>query len=96
MGRGYDFRVDVWNLGVIMYMLVTYAVPFQTEDNRDIGIWFVPLKHDISIETIRFLNETLLYESKLRPFPNQLAKNPYMNSDVSNAKPVRSKLDKLK
>ena len=27
-GRGYDFRVDVWNLGVIMYMLVTFAVPF--------------------------------------------------------------------
>ena len=27
-GRGYDFRVDVWNLGVMMYMLVTCAVPF--------------------------------------------------------------------
>ena len=27
-GRGYDFRVDVWNLGVILYMLVSCAVPF--------------------------------------------------------------------
>ena len=27
-GTGYDFRLDVWNLGVIMYMLVTCAVPF--------------------------------------------------------------------
>ena len=69
-GRGYDFRVDVWNLGVMMYMLVTCAVPFQTEENRESGVWFLPLKHLISIDTIRFLNETLLYDEKLRPFPN--------------------------
>ena len=27
-GKGYDFRVDVWNLGVILYMLVSCVVPF--------------------------------------------------------------------
>ena len=27
-GSGYDFRIDIWNLGVIAYMLLTCAVPF--------------------------------------------------------------------
>ena len=27
-GGGYDFRVDVWNVGIILYMLVSCAVPF--------------------------------------------------------------------
>ena len=44
-GSGYDFRVDVWNLGIIAYMLLTCAVPFQNEANRDNGVWYV--KHDI-------------------------------------------------
>ena len=88
-GNGYDFRVDVWNLGVIMYMLLTCAVPFQSESNRDSGIWFLPLKYDISIETVRFLNETILFEEKFRPFPDQLLKIPYMTSDVTAARPVR-------
>ena len=73
-------------------MLLTCAVPFQSERNRDSGIWFLPLKHDISIETVRFLNETILYNEKLRPFPDQLLECPYMSSDVSDAKPVRSQL----
>ena len=96
-GSGYDFRVDVWNLGVIMYMLLTCAVPFQSEQNRDSGIWFIPLKYDISIETMRFLNETMLFEEKLRPFPDQLLKHPYiMTSDVTDARPIRGKLMLLK
>ena len=27
-GVGYDFRVDVWNVGVIFFMLLTCSVPF--------------------------------------------------------------------
>lgn len=38
-GNGYDFRVDVWNVAVIAYMLLTMAVPFQTGLERDIGVW---------------------------------------------------------
>ena len=38
-GRGYDFRVDVWNVAVIAYMLLTMAVPFQTGIERDAGVW---------------------------------------------------------
>ena len=48
-GTGYDFRVDVWNLGIIAYMLLTCAVPFQTEANRDNGVWYLPLDLDYSI-----------------------------------------------
>ena len=80
-----------------MYMLLTCAVPFQSEQNRDSGIWYIPLKYDISIETMRFLNETMLFEEKFRPFPDQLLKHPYiMTSDVTDARPVRGKLILLK
>ena len=58
-GKGYDFRVDVWNVAIITYMLLTMEVPFQTGRDRDIGVWSIPLKIDCSIETVRFLNELL-------------------------------------
>ena len=82
-GNGYDFRVDVWNLGVICYMLLTCAVPFQTEGDRDNGIWYLPLDIDYSIETVRFLNETIQYNPKFRPFPDQLTVNPYLRADLT-------------
>lgn len=94
-GTGYDFRVDVWNVGIIFYMLITCAVPFQTEVARDNGVWSLPLNLDVSIETLRFLNETIQYNPKFRPFPDQLMAHPYFDVDLSQANPVRLKLHEM-
>ena len=76
-GDGYDFRVDVWNIAMLTYMMLTCSVPFQNEVERDNGVWSLPFKIDFSIEIVRFLNELFRYDPKYRPFPDELAMHPY-------------------
>ena len=56
----------------------------------------MPLKVNCSIETARFLNELLQYDPKFRPFPDELVKHPYFETDLTNAKPLSASLMELR
>ena len=56
---GYDQRVDVWGIGVIFYMLLTFQNVFKNFEDLKLGKWSIPTSLDYSIEALRFLNEIL-------------------------------------
>ena len=66
---GYDHRVDVWGIGQICYMLLTSDLMFKTDEELYRAKW--PMKNlDCSIESIRFISETVTYYMDQRPFPD--------------------------
>ena len=67
---GYDHRVDVWGVGVIFYMLLTYQNLFNSLDQLESGEWSISTDSDYSIEALRFLNEILTSDKQKRPFPD--------------------------
>jgi serine/threonine protein kinase len=56
MGKEYDEKVDIWSLGIILYMLVTFQHPI---DLIDTDIFRSNLK-DKLIEKYKFVQRDLL------------------------------------
>ena len=67
---GYDHRVDVWGVGVIFYMMLTYQNLFNNVSELQSGMWSISTHLNCSVEALRFLNEILTYDKNLRPFPD--------------------------
>ena len=67
---GYDHRVDVWGVGVIFYMLLTFQNLFSSLDQLQKGEWSISTDLDYSIEALRFLNEILTSDKQRRPYPD--------------------------
>ena len=67
---GYDHRVDVWGVGVIFYMLLTFQNLFSSLDELYEGEWSISTDLDYSLEALRFLNEILTSDKRKRPFPD--------------------------
>ena len=88
---GYDSRVDVWGLGLITYMLLTGRLMFQSAEELKKGTW--PLTNlDCSVELVRFISETVVYDREKRPFPDKVKDHPYFSVDVDKAPKIRSRL----
>ena len=66
----FDHRVDVWGVGIIAYMLLTKQLIFKTNSQHANGIWEISTEIPYSIEFLRFVNETVLYDPSIRPFPD--------------------------
>ena len=74
---GFDHRVDVWGIGVIYYMLLTFNNLFNDFNKLMEGTWSISTDLDYSIEGLRFLNEIIQFDKERRPFPDQLTSHPY-------------------
>ena len=37
LGESYDYRVDIWSLGVLMFELLTGKAPFDAEETEELG-----------------------------------------------------------
>ena len=89
---GYDEKVDIWNLGVVFYVLLTGELSFQSIKKIKKGDYFLPTS--ISKEALSFLNCMLQIESKKRKNADILYYHPFLRKNVNNFTKIKKDINK--
>ena len=76
-------------------MMLTASHIFHNEKQKASGKWFIGTETDYSVECLRFLNETVMYDRERRPFPDKLRDHPYFKCDLSQQMSIRERLGEL-
>ena len=84
----YDFKVDVWSLGVIFYQLLFQNLtPFSGKRSDEIyqrmecGEYIIPAGVKVSYEGLQFLEMCLQYNPEQRASWNTIRDLPYIKYD---------------
>ncbi|XP_015910517.1 serine/threonine-protein kinase MARK2 [Parasteatoda tepidariorum] len=85
LGDSYDApKVDVWSLGVILYMLVCGRAPFQEANDSETLTMIMDCKYHvpthISEDCVRLIGEMLIRDPDKRSSLEQIANDPWLNS----------------
>lgn len=93
---GYNYKVDIWSTGCIIYQIITNSPPFKGDEVETIcnnvmnkGTFYIPLidkegnKNDITVELIDLLNGLLQYDCNKRLNWDQVLTHPFLNSPIS-------------
>ncbi|GIY27634.1 hypothetical protein CDAR_211661 [Caerostris darwini] len=84
LGDSYDApKVDVWSLGVILYMLVCGRAPFQEANDSETLTMIMDCKYTvpqhISAECVRLIGEMLIRDPEKRATLEQIANDAWLN-----------------
>ena len=105
----YDSRVDVWNCGLIFYMMLFRKLMFKnqvdaTTPNGKIkykmyekNTWSVEMGQGspkISLEALKFIADTVKTDHEARPYPGDLINHPYFKVDLKEFPPLQDLLVK--
>ncbi|GFS92309.1 hypothetical protein NPIL_374781 [Nephila pilipes] len=85
LGDSYDApKVDVWSLGVILYMLVCGRAPFQEANDSETLTMIMDCKYTvpqhISPDCVRLIGEMLIRDPEKRATLEQIANDSWLNS----------------
>lgn len=82
-GQPYDFKCDVWSMGVVLYEMITNELPFPATSQSEI-IELVcnakprPLSNEMSDNVVNLISKMLRKGAPYRPRTNQLVLCPYL------------------
>lgn len=90
---GHGYECDLWNLGIIIYMLLTGEVPFEGTTNRDVFDRILTLDYtfestperplpEVSEDAKQFIDLCLQVHPKDRPSIEDLLWHPFINGLV--------------
>jgi serine/threonine protein kinase len=88
--EGYDFKADIWSLGVVMYEMLTGEAPIRVQKREDIPLAQKNLKKwppGISSTCSDLLSKLLTYNPKDRISFEELFIHPFINSNEEPSKP---------
>ena len=77
-------KIDVWGLGIIIYMSICKKIPFQNIDitNKNIDHYkYLVFPNGININIIDFCKKCLIIDPSKRPSINELFLHPWINCD---------------
>ena len=86
----YDYRVDLWSLGVVLYKLAFNNFPFIGQEFKKIyynilkGDYYIPNNDFISIEFIDLINGLLKLNPNARYNYDILINHPFINKDFKD------------
>ncbi|KAG8183619.1 hypothetical protein JTE90_025170 [Oedothorax gibbosus] len=85
LGDSYDApKVDVWSLGVILYMLVCGRAPFQEANDSETLTMIMDCKYivptHLSHECVRLIGDMLIRDPDKRATLEQIAADPWLNA----------------
>jgi calcium/calmodulin-dependent protein kinase I len=88
-GRGYDFKVDCWSLGVILYVMLCGFPPFYDDDNaklfeliKDCQFDFPsPYWDNVSEEAKDLIRKLLVIDSDKRLSAEQILQHPWLSGN---------------
>ncbi len=88
-GRGYDFKVDCWSLGVILYVMLCGFPPFFDEDNETLfkliknGHYEFPSPYwdNVSREAKDLIRNLLVIDHTQRLTAEQILQHPWLSGN---------------
>lgn len=94
--EGYNYKVDIWSAGCIIFNILTNGPPFPGDDIEKIcnkvlknGQYYVPFfnedktQSDITVEALDLLNEMLRFDPDLRIDWEGIIAHPFLNTPAS-------------
>ena len=92
MDQNLDFnrKVDTWNAGVLCFMLIEGGHMFSSlaHDQYDKERWSIQIgagASNISIDCLKLVSDSVVYNMEKRPFPELLIEHPYFQTDLSTS-----------
>ena len=82
--RNYNFKADLWSLGVVYFQLLYGSYPFPAQDKEQLkrrlslGTYVIPKAIDISIDGLQFICKCLTYQQEKRISYEELLSLPYL------------------
>lgn len=80
----YDYKVDVWALGILYYTMVTGIPVFDADNLRVLyakvkkGDWIWPSDVTFSLQGLQFLKQTFQYDEKKRATWDEIKNHVYL------------------
>jgi len=87
-GKSYDFKADMWSIGVTLFELITGDTPYtgnnkqELIDNINKGKIFVPKSLKLSKACLNFLQKSLLLDPASRMTVKEALEHPFVNNRV--------------
>jgi len=103
-GLGYDHSVDIWSVGVILYILLCGFPPFYAENNIKlykkimIGKFYFPSPYwdSVSAEAKDLINQMLVVEPADRIKENEILDHPFFNTSQNTNNDLHNIVEELK
>lgn len=84
----YDYKTDVWSIGVLLYEMMALRPPFNGQNLHQLAIQIVSGKYvpldtkRYSPDLIKLVDRLLTVESEARPSINELLKFPLLRHRI--------------